>query len=214
MNRAIRTSGYRCIVTAALVSGLAASAAAQGLVRGTIKQLDGTGIPSATVTAELDSPPASFTVTTDDTGRFSFLGLNRGQWMFVVQAVGFESVQALANVGAAEVTLQFKMEKDPFNPIAPETGVLAGVRWRTVIESLEVAEGFFDLGEYDSAIDAYRSILERTPALTSLNLQIGHAFREKLEPEQALAAYRRVLDADPSNVEARAAIDVVNQTAR
>ena len=64
------------------------------------------------------------------------------------------------------------------------------------------------------AIDAYRSILERAPALTSVNLQIGHAFREKLEPDQALAAYQTALAADPGNAEVLAAIDDVSQTRR
>ena len=103
---------------------------------------------------------------------------------------------------------------DAFSPPAPAVGVLAGLTARELVESLEEAEGLFDRGEYDDAIDAYRSILERAPALTSLSLQIGHAFREKQEPDQALAAYRTVLDADPSNAEARAAIDAVSQTVR
>ena len=106
------------------------------------------------------------------------------------------------------------MERDRFNPPAPTGGVLAGLKTAELVESLEMAEGLFDRGEYDAAIDAYRSILERAPALTSVSLQIGHAFREKQEPDQALAAYRMVLDADPSNVAARAAIDAVTQTVR
>ena len=106
------------------------------------------------------------------------------------------------------------METDVFNPRAPATGVLAGLRARDLVESLEEADGLFDRAEYDAAIDAYRSILEQAPALTSLSLQIGHAFREKQEPDKALAAYRTVLDADPSNQEARLAIDAVSQTVR
>ena len=112
------------------------------------------------------------------------------------------------------MAVAFAMEADPFNPPATTTGTLAGLTAAELVESLEVAEGHFDRGEYDAAIDAYRTILERTPALTSLSLQIGHAFREKQEPEQALAAYRAVLDADPSNVEAQTAIDAVGQTVR
>ena len=74
-----------------------------------------------------------------------------------------------------------------FNPAAPSTGVLAGLKASELVESLEEADGLFDRAEYDAAIDAYQSILDRAPALTSLSLQIGHAFREKQEPEQALA---------------------------
>ena len=106
------------------------------------------------------------------------------------------------------------MTEDPFNPPVPARGVLGGLRARELVESLKEADALFDRGEYDAAIDAYRSVLARAPALTSLSLQIGHAFREKHEPEQAIAAYRTALDADPSNAEARAAIDAVRQSVR
>ncbi len=216
MNRTIRPLALRVILIAGLMTCMAASAFAQGRVRGVVRDDDGNGISAATVTAENLTSTTSRTVTTDDSGRFAFIGLSRGEWLFVIRADGFEPVQGSARVsgGDSPAQVQFTMEADRFNPPAPATGVLAGLTARELVESLEQAEELFDRREYDAAIDAYRSILERTPALTTLSLQIGHAFREKQEPDQALAAYRTVLDADPSNVEARAAIDAVSQTVR
>ena len=216
MNRTIRPLARRVILIAGLVTCLAASAFAQGRVRGVVRDDDGNGISGATVTAENLTSTTSRTDTTDDSGRFAFIGLSRGEWLFIIRADGFEPVQGVATVGGGDSALrvQFTMEADRFNPPAPTTGVLAGLTTRELVESLEEAEELFARGEYDAAIDAYRSILERTPALTTLSLQIGHAFREKQEPDQALAAYRTVLDADPSNVEARAAIDAVSQPVR
>ena len=216
MNRTIRPLARRVILIAGLVTCLAASAFAQGRVRGVVRDDDGNGISGATVAAENLTSTTSRTDTTDDSGRFAFIGLSRGEWLFIIRADGFEPVQGVATVGGGDSALrvQFTMEADRFNPPAPTTGVLAGLTTRELVESLEEAEELFARGEYDAAIDAYRSILERTPALTTLSLQIGHAFREKQEPDQALAAYRTVLDADPSNVEARAAIDAVSQPVR
>ena len=213
MNRTTWPFACRCILIAGLATCMAASAAAQGRVRGTVTDENGDGIPGATVSTESPTSPLSLTETTDDAGRFSFIGLGRGTWLFVIEADGFKPVQASANVGA-EVAIQFTLEKDWFNPPAPAEGVLAGLTTRELVESLDVADELFDRGAYDAAIDAYRSILERTPDLTSLSLQIGHAFREKQEPDQALAAYRTVLDTDPSNAEAQAAIAAISQTAR
>ena len=216
MNRTIRPLARRVILIAGLVTCMAASAFAQGRVRGIIRDDDGNGISGATITAEHLTSTISRTVTTNDSGRFAFVGLNRGEWLFIIRADGFELLQGFATVsgGDSALRVQFTMEADIFNPRAPATGVLAGLTTRELVESLEEAEEIFARGEYDAAIDAYRSILERTPALTTLGLQIGHAFREKQEPDQALAAYRTVLDADPSNVETRAAIDAVSQTVR
>lgn len=217
MNRAIRPFACRYVLLAGLVACMATSAAAQeAQVRGIVRDEDGKGIAGATVTAESLTSNRSLADRTNSSGRFSFIGLTRGQWLFVVQADGFTPVQGFANVRSSGSTtaMQLTMEKDVFNPAAPSTGVLAGLKASELVESLEEADGLFDRAEYDAAIDAYQSILDRAPALTSLSLQIGHAFREKQEPEQALAAYQTVLDADPSNAEARAAIDAVSQTVR
>ena len=213
MSCTIRPGACRFILGVGLMTCMAASAAAQGAVRGIVRDPDGHPIPDATVTVESLTSTISLTDTTNDSGRFSFIGLGRGEWLFVIRADGFKVVQSFANVRRTRrpTSLQFTMQANRFDPPAPAAGVLAGLKTSELVESLEVAEELFDRGEYDAAIDAYRSILERAPALTSLSLQIGHAFREKQEPDQALAAYRMVLDADPSNVEARAAIEEVSR---
>ena len=214
MNLTIRPFACRFVLIAGLLTCLAASAAAQGILSGLVRDQDGNGIPGATVTAENLTSATTETSTTNNSGRFSFIGLRAGQWLVVIQADGFEPVQNLADVVRTSTSVQFTMETDRFNPPAPAAGVLAGLTTNELVESLEEAEELFDRGEYDAAIDAYRSIIERAPALTSLGLQIGHAFREEQEPNEALAAYRTVLEADPSNVQARAAIDAVSQTIR
>ena len=63
--------------------------------------------------------------------------------------------------------------------------------------------------DFDGAIDAYAEVLERIPKLTSLNLQIGHAYREKRDFGRALAAYRAVPADSPAAREAAAAIEVL-----
>ena len=170
--------------------------------------------PGATVTAEHLTSTFTRTSTTNNSGRFSVIGLNPGEWLIVIRADGFEPVQNRVDVARTSTTVQFTMKTDLFNPPAPPAGVLAGLTTNELVGSLEEAERLFDRGEYDAAIDAYRSIIQRAPALTSLSLQIGHAFREKQEPNEALAAYRTVLEADPSNVQARAAIDALSQVIR
>ncbi len=216
MNRTVRLLAGRILLVAGLVTCLGASAAAQGRVRGIVRDDQGNGIAGATVAAENRSSITTRTVTTNTAGRFSFVGLSRGAWLFVISADGFEQVEGAANVSGGDraIAVEFTMEADRFNPPAPAAGILAGLTATELVESLEAAEGYFDLGEYDAAIDAYRTILERAPALTSLSLQIGHAFREQKDPDQALAAYRTVLDADPANAEALAAIDALSQTPR
>ncbi len=210
----LRPFTCRFALVAGLLTCMAASAAAQGRLSGIVRDQDGSAIPNATVTGEDLTSTSTQTATTNNSGRFSVIGLNPGVWLIVIRADGFEPVQNRVDVARTSTTVQFTMKTDRFNPPAPAAGVLAGLTANELVGSLEEADRLFDRGEYDAAIDAYRSIIQRAPALTSLSLQIGHAFREKQEPNEALAAYRTVLDADPSNVQARAAIDALSQVIR
>ena len=102
--------------------------------------------------------------------------------------------------------MSFVMEVDPFNPPAPETGVLAGILATEIQFALGAAHALFDRGDFDGAIGAYQALLERIPLLTSLNLQIGHAYRKKQDFQRALAAYQAVPIDSPAGPEVEAAI--------
>ena len=191
-----------------LAGGVAATAAAQGGVRGIVRDGGGTGIPGARIVAESLESSQVRTITTNDSGRFVFIGLAGGDWLFVVQADGFREEQGYAAVrrSGRPARVDITLQRDPFNPAAPNFGALAGVKSADILARLRGAERLFDGGDYDGAIEAYRDLLEIAPALTNVNLSIGHAWREKREPERALAAYRSALAADPANPEALAAI--------
>ena len=191
-----------------LAGGTAADAAAQGGVRGIVRDSGGDGIPGARIVAESLETSQIRTNTTNDSGRFMFIGLAGGDWLFLVQADGFREQQGYSAVrrSGRPARVEFTLDRDPFNPAAPDFGALAGVKSADILARLRGAERLFDGGDYDGAIDAYSDLLEIAPALTSVNLSIGHAWREKREPERALAAYRSALAADPANPEVLAAI--------
>ena len=216
MTPTIRPFVRRLVLVAGLLACMTASAVAQlgGGIRGLVRDPDGTGIAGATVTAESLETSVTRSTTTNGSGRFAFIGLARGEWLFVINAQGFEPISASADVRRAgsPARVQITMQPDIFNPRAPTVGVLAGLTASELISSLEAAEELLYGGAFDEAIDAYRSILEQAPALTSVHLPIGHAFREKQQPDQALAAYQAALAADPGNAEVLAAIDAVSQT--
>ena len=57
-----------------------------------MKDEAGQPVKGATITAENpEASPSSFTATTDDKGRFSIIGLKRGNWTFTAQAPGLRS---------------------------------------------------------------------------------------------------------------------------
>ena len=199
-----------------LVSALAwlapATAGAQSaIISGMVRGADGEPVNSARVlarTAPSDQADRTAETTTNNRGRFGFVGLRAGRWIFTIQRPGFEPTQTFATIThRGRINLSVVLEFDPFNAPAPTRGSLAGIRAVDIQVDLAAAHALFDQDDFDGAIDAYAEMLERVPQLPSLNLQIGHAYREKQDFRRALAAYRAVPADSPAAREAAAAIE-------
>lgn len=206
---AVVTSAFLFVGSLLLV--LAPFAEAQpGLIAGTVRDIAGEPIAGAEVLGENPRTQRRIDGTTNDAGRFSFVGLESGRWLFMVRRRGYEPVQGFANISASSTArVGFVMEVDPFHPPAPTTGALANLRGDELQEALDSADAHFENGDYDSAIEAYQAVLATVPSLTALHLQIGHAYEAKRDIDSALAAYRAVASDDPVSREAQAAIDAL-----
>jgi hypothetical protein len=181
------------------------------IVSGVVRSTDDEPITDATVSAQMMPSDLAADQTaqtkTNRSGRFALLGLRSGRWIFSVQKAGFETVQSPVNVRlTGRVNISFVMKFDIFNPPAPATGVLAGIRSIEIQENLLMAHESFDQGNFDDAIAAYKSLLELVPKLTGLNLQLGHAYRENRNYRRALEAYQTIPDDSPAAQNAEAAI--------
>ena len=184
-----------------------ASAHAQiGRVAGTITDEDGRAVRGATIVAEnREQSPSTFTASSDAKGRFSILGMRRGTWTFTIQAPGFETESRRLDVITVKPNPPLNVRLVQAATAAPP-GPLTGVDARELQRQIDDAEGRASSGDLPGAIAAYREILKRVPALTSIYLRIG-ALREKQnDVPAALAEYRRLAELEPANVAAHAAI--------
>lgn len=192
---------------AALLLLAAADARAQvGRVAGTVTDESGRGVQGATVTAENpDQAPSTFTSTTDGRGRFSVIGLRRGPWVFTIRAPGFESVHTRVDV----------LTHRPNPPLAVAltrtfgaraAGPLSRVDVPDVRRRIDAAAALAAAGDTAAAVGAYREILRRVPALTSIHLEIGALYERMNDPAAALDAYRTLVALEPDHVKATAAI--------
>ena len=197
----------RLVVCAAAALLTATSALAQGRVAGTVKDHQGHGIKGATITAHNpDAAPSSLTTATDAKGHFVLIALRGGQWRLTVGAPGFEPIQTVLTVRmlGGNPLLDLRLES------APELtgqGPMSGVDVADLQQRLDAAAAIAVSDRSDEAIAAYRDILARVPALTSLHLQLGLLYERRHEPRSAAAEYQALLEADPGNSKARAALD-------
>ena len=202
--------GIQCVAMAALWIGLTAGAAEaeQGGVLGSVRDRSGETVGGAVVKVESSETGRSVTTTANDAGRFALIGLQRGTWTFTIEAPGFHPVEVRVRISAGGnfPLVSFVLTPDVTRPAAPSTGLLAGVTAEDIQLELDTAGTLYEAGQYDEAIEAYEAALARVPFLTTINLQIGHAYREQKEYSKARAAYEEVLRSDPTNEEAKDAL--------
>jgi tetratricopeptide (TPR) repeat protein len=195
----------RLLAAFAFVLLVSATASAQGRVTGTVKDAEGHTVKAATITAENPNLP-SVTVTSDAKGRFSFLGLRGGAWTFTANAPGFFPAkrQSTTRTLGANAVLDFELQ--PLTESGP-LGPMANLNTNALQQQLAAAAQLEEAGKLDEAISAYREILSKVPALTSVHLQLGVLFERKHDTAAAAAAYEAALKGDPANAKARAALD-------
>lgn len=183
--------------TLLLLSAAGSAHAQMGRVTGVVKGEDGQAIKGATVSAENRDIAMSLTATTDDKGRFAIIGLRGGEWRFIAMARGFapQGGAMLVRTGSSNPPLLFQL---PRSGVA-YFGALGGITAADLQEKISDADKLFTDRKWDEAIAAYRAILNRSPVLTAIYLQIAAAQRHKNDYEGALATYKDMLVAEPDN---------------
>jgi tetratricopeptide (TPR) repeat protein len=196
---------------AVIVAAMAAPAAAQaGRIQGVVRDLNGDPIKGATVKAtNPEASPAEFTAVTDDKGRFAIIGMRTAQtWKFVVSAEGYFDVDGSALIRSQMgPPVTFGMRRDP--------GPMPGALDKNISAQLVAAQALRADGRYDQAIATYQSIQKNNGRLTSVNLVLAGAYRDKARAEanaaarrtlleRAVAAYDALLKEDPGHARATA----------
>ena len=199
----MRANRLHVVFAATLFLFVATTASAQvGRVSGLVKDDSGNPIKGATVTAANPNiGPTTYTATTDDKGRFTIIGLRAGQWRFSAFAPGHagDVGEMAVRFGSPNPPVAFTLRKNGPSPSAP----LGNVTARDLQAQLTAADGLFTQQKWDEAIAAYRAILAKTPALSSINLQLAASYRQKKDFQNAVASYEALLAADPASDKAR-----------
>jgi hypothetical protein len=175
---------------------------------GSVRDTDGKPIKGATIRAtNPEAYPPQVVSTTDDRGRWAMIGMRIGAYTFVVEAPGFLTVQASANVRtAASAPLLFTMARDP--------GPVPGALPANIQAQLSAANMLRDQGRLDQALNAYQEIRAKNPKLNAVNLVIGSVYRSRAAQEadplarralldRAIESYQIVVEADAENERAR-----------
>ena len=197
-------------LAAVLLMALAGHAAAQvGRVTGVVKDDHGDPVKGATIIAEnVDASPSSFTASSDEKGRFNMIGLRSGVWQLRASAPGYTTDSGELNVRTMPgVTppVSFTLQKLVVPPSA-----LGSTAPKDLQTALASADALYNSQKWDEAIAAYNAILQKSPTLSVINLQIASAYRNKKAYDSAIAAYNALLKIDANNDKAKVGIAMTN----
>jgi Carboxypeptidase regulatory-like domain len=199
----------RLIVSVVLLAVCFASAHAHAQVirvPGNVKDANGRPVRGAVITAENpDQTPPRMTATSNDKGQFGFLGIRRGLWTFTVEAPGYETVRVRRPIapGPRQEAIDVRLTKSSAAMALP----MDGIKGDDLQQRIDKAESLAAGGDLDAAVAAWRDVLTRVPALTTIYLRIGALYERKPDLDRALEAYQQLLQLEPGNERARAAID-------
>jgi tetratricopeptide (TPR) repeat protein len=187
-----------------------APAFAQAHIVGTVKDSSDRPIKGATITAENpNAAPSTYTTTTDRKGRFAFLAMRAGEWTFTIRAPGFETARRMA-AGTVGLNPALEIVLKAAEPEPRVVGALSGVDVPDLQRRLDAAAALANAGNLDEAIERYKEIGARAPALSSVHLQLGYLYERKGDAQAAAGEYQAVLEADPDNAKAKAGFERVS----
>ena len=98
MHRLVRRSCVVSAVTAGLALSAAAFPAAQSMTRGQVTDEWDNPLEGVTVLAEPSGAGTAQTTTTDEEGRFLFMGLNSAEWSFTATLDGYQGIRGMVTV--------------------------------------------------------------------------------------------------------------------
>jgi Flp pilus assembly protein TadD len=195
------------LLAAVLLLSVVDAAAQSGRVTGIVRDDHGDPIKGATVTAENpDASPPSLTAVSDERGRFGMIGLRSGVWQVRASSPGYATNGGELNVRAAgspPITLTL------VKLIVPPSA-LGSTAPKDLQAALASADALYNEHRWDEAIAAYSAILQKSPSLSVINLQIAAAHRNKKAYDDAIAAYNALLKTDPNNDKAKVGIAMTN----
>ena len=189
------------LALAVLVTGAAAPALAQSVMRGKVVDAAGKPVPDAVVLFEAQGVNRRTQTKTDRNGDFLQVGLASGEYKVTASKEGVGSFTLTARVSQGQ--------NQPLNfTLAPAaaagTGISAADKEAAALLQ-KMAAGAMDhmkAGRNDEAITAFSEIVAKVPTCADCYYNLGVAYTNKKDFANAETAYKKVVELKPDNADA------------
>jgi tetratricopeptide (TPR) repeat protein len=188
---------WHALIASAVVLGFAVSAAAQGMITGTVVDAKGQPVVGAKVTIEqTDGVSRKFETKTDKKGEFIQIGL---------QSSSFK-VTAESKEGTA--TANTRVSQRGPSAVKLVIGGGAGNDPSVAAKTAELRKAFDDgvalsrEGKYDESVESFNKAIALNPKCQDCFYNIGFAYSQKKDYAKAEENYKKALEVKPDYAEA------------
>ena len=192
-----RVAGLFCC---ALLATLAFSrpAAAQGLVSGTVTDIQGQPIDGAAVSIEQEGTNRHFDMKTNKKGEFMQIGLASGQY----------KVTATKDRMTASNSVRISQGRPATTKLVLGAAAAAGeaAAVNVLRKILDEAIAASNAGKYDDAIAGFQKAIEAQPTCFACYYNIGYAQAQKKDYDAAEASYKKAIEHKPDYADAFAGL--------
>ena len=198
----MRTNLLRGVLAlAVLLTGAAAPALAQSVMRGKVVDAQGKPVPDAVVLFEAQGVNRRTETKTDRNGDFLQVGLSSGEYKITAskEGVGSQTLTARVSQGQNQ-PMSFTLAP----AAAPGTGISAADKEAAAAlqKMAAAAMEHMKAGRNDEAITAFTEIVAKVPTCADCYYNLGVAYTNKKDFAQAEVAYKKVVELKPDNPDA------------
>lgn len=201
-----------CAVLALLLSSLPAAAqswAGKGRLQGDVLTQDGKPVAGAKVTlrkgddrVDVNAPgPAS--VTTNDRGKWSVLGLAQGAWGVLIEKDGFQTSEGQVKVDEYSVAQPIHIRLNPAQAQAPAAQPAGPTPGQEAVAAIEKGNSLLQSGQYAAARAEYEKAIANLEPVNHPPILRGIArtYYEEKKTDQAVETLKKALEIKPDDVE-------------
>jgi tetratricopeptide (TPR) repeat protein len=166
----------------------------QGRQVGFVYDEDGNPLAGVKVKLLLVKTQSGFETITDESGKWSAMGVDGGQWYIDFELAGYEPKKIVTTIvdirGQVNKPIEITMKK---------------VEGLFVTEDMqeEYKKGIdlFNEGKYEESIPVFETIVEKFPDAYIVYMSIGHCYFQMGNYDEAEKYYMKVLERDPEHVD-------------
>ncbi len=169
----------------------------KGRIKGIVYDTEGNPLEGVKISFFSVKAQSGFERVTDENGKWRAFYIKGGEYKIDFEKEGYMPKKISANIN--------EYNKNPDHEIRLEKfeGLVITEELRGELKS---GSSFFDAGEYEQAITAYTTVIEKFPDAAILYQNIGNCYFLMEQYDQAEKNYLKVLEKDPENIDAMLSI--------